>query len=240
MDFLKKLQSLENKSSMIVITGNCSVRYSGRAESHLASGDRLIIIKSDNAVLIHQPTGTSPINYMKSGAIWSAEQTGNDITIRARESKEMLDIALHKIFSINSWNLKDGLKLNLIGTERDMSDMIYANLEMVEQGMRPVSIEEQTEYGFIDVMATDRDGVLTVIECKRYVADLKAVSQLRRYVEKIKKSKGIDEVRGIICAPHISPNAQKMLSDWDFSFKSIRPPKHLEEFEHDQTSLGDY
>ena len=33
---------------------------------------------------------------------------------------------------------------------------------------------------------------LTIVECKRYTGDLKAVSQLRRYVEKIKSSKGID------------------------------------------------
>jgi hypothetical protein len=101
----------------------------------------------------------------------------------------------------------------------------------------PVSQEEQTAYGFIDVLGTDKDGTLTVVECKRYVADLSAVTQLRRYVEKLCASKGISKVRGILAAPKITQNAEQMLKDWGYSFVSVKPPKYLEEFDKKQQRL---
>ena len=142
--------------------------------------------------------------------------------------------------SLNSYTLEDSQKINLVGTERDMSDMIYDNPEIVEPGLKPVSTEEQTKYGFIDVLCHDAEGNLVIIECKRYGADLSTVSQLRRYVEKVKESKGIDNIRGIICAPKITQNDETMLSDWGFKFVSVRPPNYLEEYDKKQTSLGDY
>jgi len=47
-------------------------------------------------------------------------------------------------------------------------------------------------------LCKDTKGNLVVVECKRYGADYNAVSQLQRYVEKIKQSKGISKVRGIL------------------------------------------
>ena len=63
-----------------------------------------------------------------------------------------------------------------------MSRMIYENPSLVEEGLKPVSQEEQTKYGFIDVLCIDNNNILTIIECKRHNADLGAVTQLRRYV----------------------------------------------------------
>ena len=86
-------------------------------------------------------------------------------------------------------------------------------------------------------MGVDKKGVLTIVECKRYCAELSAVTQLRRYVEKIMVSKGITKVRGIIAAPKITENAKKMLEDWGFEFKSINPPKYFEEYDKKQARL---
>ena len=137
----------------------------------------------------------------------------------------------------NSHKLEDAQNIIVSGTEDDMSDMIYRNPAMIEDGFKPVSQEEQTKYGFIDVMGVDKKGVLTIVECKRYCAELSAVTQLRRYVEKIMVSKGITKVRGIIAAPKITENAKKMLEDWGFEFKSINPPKYFEEYDKKQARL---
>ena len=118
--------------------------------------------------------------------------------------------------------------------------MLYNNPEMIEEGFRPLSMEEHTKYGFIDVFGYDKENVLTVIECKRYSGDLKAVSQLRRYVEKIKSAKGIENVRGVLACPKMSDNALKMLTDFGFEFKSVKPPKYLEKFDKKQRSLGHF
>ena len=229
------IRGLLGSKHTAVIMANCSVSYNGRAESYLEKGDRLVIIKADGTILIHQPTGSNPINYMKQ-AQFGLE--GN--VLHARNAKEFLDIEFHEIYSVLARDMKDGKELELNGTERQMSDMLYSNPEMIEKGFKPLSREEHTKYGFIDLFGYDSSGRLTVVECKRYSATLDAVTQLRRYVEKVASVKGVSGVRGIVAAPSISPNARKMLEDYGYNYCRVEPPKHYERHKKDQVSLGDF
>jgi len=227
------------RNETVIITCKCSVKYSGRAESHLLEGDRIIIIKADNTLLVHQPTGNNPINYMKSNTSHDLVLEDGKIVLKARNQflKESMDIKISRIYFFNSYKLEDGQNILITGTESDMAKMIYDNPEKIEKGFKPVSQEEQTKYGFIDVMGVDSNGILTVVECKRYSADLSAVTQLRRYVEKLMISKGISKVRGILAAPKITPNALNMLKDWGYSFVSVIPPKYMEKLSKKQSKL---
>jgi len=231
-----------NRNETVVFSCKCSIRYSGRAESFLDIGDRIIIIKSDNALLVHQPSGNAPINYMKPETSHKLSLEVNKLILRSRNLslKEQMDINIERIYFFNSHKLEDGQSIIVSGTEDDMSRMIYENPSLVEEGLKPVSQEEQTKYGFIDVLCIDKNNILTIIECKRHNADLGAVTQLRRYVEKLMVSKGISKVRGILAAPKITSNAEKMLIDWGFEFKSIKPPKYLEEFDKKQSKLDNF
>jgi len=230
------------RNETVVFSCNCSIRYSGRAESFLGPGDRIVMIKSDKALLVHQPTGNAAINYMKPNTGHTMKMENGKLVLRSQNmaEKERMEINIDRIHFLNSHKLTDGQTINVSGTEEDMSDMICDNPEMIEGGFKPVSQEEQTKYGFIDVMGVDKNGTLTVIECKRYRAELSAVTQLRRYVEKIMVSKGITKVRGILAAPKITENAEKMLKDWGFEFKSIRPPKYMEEYDKKQSRLDGF
>jgi RecB family endonuclease NucS len=154
--------------------------------------------------------------------------------------KEYLDVAIHSIHFVSSHGLKDGQKLELVGSEKDMSEMIYKNPSLISPDFRSVSMEEQTKYGFIDVFGTDKEGNLVIVECKRYSADLGAVTQLRRYVERIKEIKNTDKVKGFIAAPKITPNAHKMLHDWGFDFRMVEPPKYKERYNKDQKRLDGF
>ncbi|MDP6294277.1 MAG: endonuclease NucS, partial [Candidatus Woesearchaeota archaeon] len=133
-----------------------------------------------------------------------------------------------------------GQKIILQGNEADMADMLYKQPDLIEKGFKAVSQEEQTKYGYVDVLGVDKDEVLTVVECKRYCADLAAVTQLRRYVERLMASKGLKKVRGILAAPKITANAQKMLEDWGYAFVSVEPPKYLERYNKSQKGLGEF
>lgn len=230
------------RNETIVLGCTCSIRYSGRAESFLGSGDRVVIIKNDKAILVHQPTGNQPINYMKPDTSHTVVMEGGKLLLRSKNlpMKEFLDVTIDRIHFYNSHRLEDSQTITVAGTEEDMSNMLYSNPEMIEEGFNPVSREEQTKYGFIDVFGTDKNGTLTIIECKRYCADLSAVTQLRRYVEKMMISKGITKVRGILAAPKITENAKRMLEDWGFDFKVVRPPKYLEEFDKKQAKLDNF
>ncbi len=238
-DYITLLNDALKRNETVVFSCRCTIRYSGRAESYIGDGDRIIMIKSDNALLIHQPTGNAPINYMKPGTGYTVRVEDSKLILKATNilEKESMEITISYVHFFNTHKLHDGQTIVVAGTEDDMSDMIYKNPSLIEDGFTPVSQEEQTVYGFIDVLGTDKNGVLTVVECKRYVADLSAVTQLRRYVEKIMASKGITNVRGIIAAPKITQNAEQMLKDWGYSFVSIKPPKYLEEFDKKQTRL---
>jgi hypothetical protein len=231
-----------NRSETLVFACTCTIRYSGRAESFLNTGDRLIMIKNDGALLCHQPTGNTPINYTKPGTTHSFRVENGKLVLTSNHllQKEKIIITIDKVHFFNSHKLEDGQAIHVVGTEDDMSDMIYQNPHLIEEGFKPVSQEEQTKYGFIDVFGVDKNGVLTIVECKRYSAELSAVTQLRRYVEKVMVSKGITKVRGILAAPKITDNAKKMLEDWGFEFKSISPPKYFEEYDKKQARLDTF
>jgi hypothetical protein len=241
-DYITLLNDALKRNETVAFACTCSIKYSGRAESYLGEGDRVVLIKSDGALLVHQPMGNAPINYMKPGTNYTARMDEQKLVLRAHHitEKETMELTIFRVHFFNAHKLQDGQAITVAGTEEDMANMLMKNPELIEPGFKPVSQEEQTVYGFIDVLGTDKDGILTVVECKRYSADLAAVTQLRRYVEKLMASKGISKVRGILAAPKITQNAEKMLTDWGYSFVTVKPPKYLEEFEKKQQRLDEF
>ena len=237
--FIGEFEAGLSANETIVFFCNCKIKYSGRAESYLAQGDRIIMVKSDNTLLVHQPEGNNPINYMKPNSQININKKGKhlDITSRNLAYKDYLDIEIWGIYNFIRYKLEDGQKLVLHGSEKDMSDMIYDNPNLISKDFKPLSREEHTKYGFIDVFGHNGGGDLVIVECKRYTGSLSCVTQLRRYVEKMKQLKGIDTITGVLAAPNISFNAKKMLQDWGFSYKKINPPKRLEKYDKNQTSL---
>lgn len=231
-DVVEKLASSLGKGELICMYVHCAVTYSGRAESYLDYGDRLIIIKQDRGVLIHQPINGNPINYLKPPASiqFSVEELDKEdlsIHFHAKSGVDEIDVDISLVYNIISQRLEDGKKQDLSGNEAEMSDMIRDNPILISDDFIPLSREEHTKYGFIDVFGHLGDGRLAIIECKRYTAGLSAVTQLRRYVEKMQSTKGLSDgqVTGILAAPNITSNAEEMLKDWGFSFARIDPPK---------------
>ncbi len=231
------------RNEVIMLFCRCTVRYSGKAESYLERGDRIILLKADKTLLVHQPEGNNPINYMKAGTEHSLVIEHGTLWLRSKnpDNKDFMDVEIHIVHSFQSHKLEDGATIDVKGTEKDMSDMLASSPHMIEEGFVPVSREEQTVYGFIDVLGVDKQGVLTVIECKRIRAELSAVTQLRRYVEKLRASKGLTgKIRGIIAAPAITGNAEQMLKDWGFEYKLINPPHYHERFDKKQRRLDGF
>ncbi len=238
----QQIEEALKRKECVVIGCRCEVWYSGRAESHLPVGDRMVLIKEDGTLIVHQPAGNNPVNYMKPETRHSLVFEDGQLFLNSQNLglKEFLDARIDRVHFVSSAKLEDGQTIEVTGTEKDMSDMLYSNPNMIEDGFKAVSREEQTRYGFIDVLGVDRRGILTAVECKRYCADHNAVMQLRRYVEKLKASKGISSVRGILAAPKITGNASAMLKDWGFEFVAVSPPKYLERFNKDQKTLGGF
>ncbi|MDD5054181.1 MAG: endonuclease NucS [Candidatus Nanoarchaeia archaeon] len=234
-------KSIGKKFSTIIMC-NCEINYFGRARSHLAQGDRIIIIKSDSCILIHKPKGRNPVNWMSSTPEITLSMELDYFQLKASsiKPKEELLINVFEVYSISSHPLIDTEQLKLAGSERDMSDMIYEKPQLVKEDFKPINREEKTDYGFLDVFGYDSKGNFVIVECKRYTAGLDAVTQLRRYVEKVKSSKGVSNVVGIIAAPSISPKALKMLTDWGFSYKQVNAPKNFKNDEISQEKINKF
>jgi len=242
VDYALKFDGALSKKETIILMCSCTVRYSGRAESYLDKGDRIIMIKQDSTLLVHQYDTNNPINYMKAESSHFVSLTDGMLHLSSKNvaMKEYMDIIIDKVYCLFSRKLEDSETIMIQGTEEDMAEMIYSNPELIEDGFKPLSREEHTQFGFIDVFGHDKNNVLVVIECKRFNADFNAVAQLQRYVGRIKEAKGVADVRGVIAAPHISDNAKAMLGELGFEFRQVEPPKYLERFNKSQTNLGQF
>jgi endonuclease len=242
--FTKDIQAALSSNQTITFFCKCTVFYNGRAESELEDGERLIIIKSDKTLLIHQPEGNTPINYMKANSAIDLIKLEKGILLRCHNPKlkEYLDIFIEEVYSMASRKIEDGKKIILVGNEKDMSDMIKDNPIVISKDFKPLSREEHTKFGFIDVFGHDGAGNFVIIECKRYGAGIPAIQQLRRYVEKVVELKGIEKskVKGIIAAPDIAKNAEEMLVKFGYSYVKVEPPKRHEQFKKLQKRLGDF
>ncbi len=243
-DALQALDDALHRNEVITLFCSCTISYSGRAESELGEGERVILIKQDNTVLVHQPTDSTPVNYMKDGSSIELSLKDKTLVLESRNlaDKDYLQVTISEVLSLSTAKLQDGRSLQLVGTEEDMSDMIRENPEEIGAWFTPVSREEHTSYGFMDVFGYDDDGRFVIVECKRYTAGVSAVQQLRRYVEKVQRLKGVgdEKTRGVIAAPDVASNAKDMLQDWSYEHVRVEPPNRQERFREKQQSLADF
>jgi endonuclease len=237
--FIAEFEKARARHELLAFSCSCEITYSGRAEAFLPRGDRLVIIKQDGVLLIHQPENGNPINYLKAGGELSLEKAEHHIILHGKytPNKEFLDIEIFRVYDSFRRRLEDGQKQSLAGNEADMSDHIKEHPELISKDFKPLSREEHTKVGFVDVFGHDGKGNLVVVECKRYTAGLAAVSQLRRYVEKIKELRGTENVKGVMASPNIAPNALEMLKGYGFTWAHVHPPKRQERHAKAQKSL---
>lgn len=241
-EFATMIEAAVAAREVVIAFVHCQITYSGRAEAFLSRGDRVLLIKADGTVIIHQPESSVPINYMRAGSVITLEKVDEHLMLHVRNDTEhsFLDVEIFRSYDAASRRLEDGQKQDLAGNERDMSDWIRDNPACIGADFKPISREEQTDVGFIDVFGHDGTGRLVVVECKRITASLMAVDQLRRYVDRVKQIKGSQNVTGVLAAPSITPNALEMLSSWGFRFCRVDPPKRLERWTKDQKKIFEF
>ena len=87
----EKIKKALQGQDTIIIGANCTVEYDGRAEAYLPKGDRVIIIKPDKNLLVHQPTGTAPVNYMKTGTEHNIYYENKELYLKSKHSTKRRD-----------------------------------------------------------------------------------------------------------------------------------------------------
>ncbi|HXX88204.1 MAG TPA: endonuclease NucS domain-containing protein, partial [Candidatus Acidoferrum sp.] len=97
-----------------------------------------------------------------------------------------------------------------------------------------ISYEKKVEPGFVDIYGEDKNGRLVVVEVKRKTAGKQAAIQLAKYVDAIKE-RADRKVRGILVAPDIAKDVQKLLENLGIEFKRLDPKTCAETLQRRET-----
>ncbi len=256
-DAAKTVENARNAGKLVVLVGRCRVKYEGRAASKISEGDRLVVIKADGSFLVHQGAKMAAINYQGPGSAVKCEVNEENKELIITSSRPVKNAAKNKpkinekievhfsgIAFAGAFGLKDDEQIKVFGSERQLSDLLMEDLNLIEPGLRPLQKESALGKGIVDVFAEDAKGRLVIIEVKRRSAQLDAVSQLSRYVEEVRQRKG-KEVRGILVAPSASESAAKMLEKAGLEFFKLdyeigNPSAKIKGLQKKQKILGEY
>ena len=215
------------KSGVVVVVGVCEVSYSGRAAANLRQGRRLLLIKRDGTLLVHEAEKAQPKIWNPPGSSTAAYVEGERLVVKSVRQRplETVKAVFSTIDFIGVFNV-DVAELNLVGSERDIVQALVESPWLIEEGLKVVGVEVPTEAGHIDILGVDKNNVYVVIEVKRDVAGHEAVFQLRRYVEVVSRARG--KARGILVAADITPSAFNYLKDYGLKFVKIKPRELME------------
>src|SRR3989344_6833736 len=208
-----EIREAVKSKNMLLIFGECSVEYWGRAASKLALGKRLLMIKGDSSIAIHQNRLLRPTNYMMKAGISTKVLDDNTFLVKAvkQNPKEEIKVFFKSISKIIAEEMNESSKdLRLFGSEKELSDQLMTDLEFIEKGLKPLKQEQMLRKGVIDILAEDSQGKIVVMEVKRRKADFNTVTKLERYVKEVEKLKN-KETRGILLAPEIRRTALELL-----------------------------
>lgn len=221
----------------LVVAGNCRVRYVGRANSTLESGERLLIVKADGALLVHRPIGYEPVNWQPSGSVFNVQMEQGLVEIHGvrQKPRESVKATFNSVFMVSSLNLEDSGEFLLYASEEDMHRALLLRPSLLEEGFKPISYEKKVEPGFVDVYGVDKNGRLVVVEVKRKIAGKEAALQLAKYIEAI-KGKANRELRGVLAAPSLGKDVQRLLATLGLEFKALDPKKCAEVLRRSETA----
>jgi RecB family endonuclease NucS len=224
LDFINKYHRLKPEKTILLILGNCMVDYRGRARSLLDWGERIILIKQDGTVLVHQPVMREPINWQPADSTTEFKFKDNKLILYSRHTHppEKMKIIFRNLKLIATTSLKDHAKMIITGMETDVVNQIIENPNIIEEGLRVNKREKHVKSGMIDLFCYDMNHVPVIIEVKRSLATISAVHQLRMYVSDIKKDVKEAPVRGILCAPRVPDMVKKLLVDYELEWKEIK------------------
>jgi RecB family endonuclease NucS len=136
---------------------------------------------------------------------------------------------------VSSLSLMDSGEFLLHASEDDMHRAILLKPSLLEEGFKPISYEKKVEPGFVDIYGVDKNGKLVVVEVKRKTAGKEAALQLAKYIDSI-KNKATRELRGILVAPSLGKDVQRLLATLGLEFKALDPKKCAEVLKKAETT----
>ncbi len=226
--------------AMILLLGECSVSYQGRAKSKLEWGDRLVIVKKDGSVLVHQGETREPVNWQPPGTRPMYQAFDNKFVVQAQRTgpREFMKIEFRRIDLLGMKELTDKAELKLTGMEEDIVEKIIENPGIVEEGLRVSEKERSTKSGSIDLFCRDKEGNNVIVEVKRGSPSVSAAYQLEAYVHDFRRKNPDCNLRAVLVAPRIPLMTKNMLLKKGFEYREINVRFELPE--DSQSKLGEW
>src|SRR5947207_7159621 len=188
-----------------LIVARCEVTYSGRLSAVLPEAVRLLILKGDGSVLVHDDAGGfKPLNWMTAPTV--VEDVGDRLVVRKPKTKDVLEIRLAEVLSDVTHDMGESAALQKDGVERDLQLELAAAPGALGEELRLVKREWPTDVGPVDLMCRDESGEWVAVEIKR-IATIEAVEQLTRYLGFIREDPAKSACRGILAAQKLKPQA---------------------------------
>ena len=188
---------------MRLLVACCEVTYTGRLTAVLPEAVRLLVIKSDGSVLVHDDTGGyKPLNWMTPPTV--IDESADCVIVRKHKGDDRLEIRIVEMLSDVTHDMGESAAPQKDGVERHLQEELAAQPHALESGLRLIRREWLTDIGPVDLMCKDEDGKSVAVEIKR-MGTIDAVEQLCRYLERIG-----NECRGILAAQTIKPQARTL------------------------------
>ena len=104
---------------MRLLVARCEVRYTGRLTAVLPEAVRLLILKADGSVLVHDDAGGyKPLNWMTGPT--HIEELGDTLLVRKPKTEDVLEIRLAEVLSDVTHDMGESAALQKDGVERDL------------------------------------------------------------------------------------------------------------------------
>ena len=228
---LWELEAAFDRGAVATVYGACTVEYDGRASASLGEGRRLLLLKPDGTALVHTDEGHEPANWQPPGSQHRAAVRDGRLRVRATRSSpdERLDVQFLTVDHLVVYPVSGRRSAAVAGTEADLKRRVLADPSLVTPGFAVATTERTTDAGDIDVFGHDGDGRPTVVELKRRRVGPDAVSQLRRYVDALRRESAGESadshtVRGVLVAPSVTERAAELLDRAGFDHVAVDPP----------------
>jgi RecB family endonuclease NucS len=198
---------------MRLLVARCEVRYTGRLSAVLPEAVRLLILKGDGSVLVHDDVGGyKPLNWMTGPSV--VEELGDVLVVRKPKTDDVLEIRLAEVLSDVEHDMGESAALQKDGVERDLQLLLAEAPSALGEELTLVKREWATEVGPVDLMCKDDDGGWVAVEIKR-VGTIEAVEQLTRYLGFIREDPAKAACRGVLAAQAIKPQAVALAESRD-------------------------
>jgi endonuclease len=188
-----------------LLVARCAVTYSGRLNAVLPEAVRLLILKADGSVLVHDDAGGyKPLNWMTAPTFVSDE--GDRLVVTKPKTEDVLEIRFVEVLSDVAHDMGESAALQKDGVERDLQEALAEVPAALGEELVLVRREWQTEVGPVDLMCRDPEGEWVAVEIKR-IGTIEAVEQLTRYLDFIRRDPAKAGCRGILAAQRLKPQA---------------------------------